>query len=194
MTSRTAASLNSGENFLRLLGTIHSDLFTPFYWGPLSGMNRAPQRPSGLLRCPPEVTLAPVNAVWVRVEAFGIAEMRLDAVSATYSVLPWRPRVSPVGPTTRAAGSVCSAKPDPITTGRDATGRLSSPRGRRNRIRTTVPRLTTAPPAATVPFRTLVTNRSAVLPFSDAVMSQGPLMALPVMVSRTRPRDHHRQG
>ena len=34
MTSRTAASLNSGEYLPRLLDTIPSDLFTPIYLGP----------------------------------------------------------------------------------------------------------------------------------------------------------------
>src|SRR5580658_4395585 len=52
---------------------------------------------------------------------------------------------------------------------------------------TTVPSSTVLPPAATVPFSTLVTKSSAVLPNSAAVMSQGPLMLLPVNVSRTWP-------
>src|ERR1700733_2627241 len=52
---------------------------------------------------------------------------------------------------------------------------------------TTVPSSTALPAAATVPFSTLVTNSSAVLPKSAAVMSQGPLMLLPVNVSRTWP-------
>ena len=43
MISRTAASLDSGENLLRVLATFVSDLFTPFYWGSLSGRNKAPQ-------------------------------------------------------------------------------------------------------------------------------------------------------
>src|SRR5664279_2082228 len=60
MTSRTATSLNSGENFPRLLGTIHSDLFTPFYWGPLSGMNKAPHFRQ--LRVDPLTQVLDVNA------------------------------------------------------------------------------------------------------------------------------------
>ena len=55
------------------------------------------------------------------------------------------------------------------------------------KIRTTVPWCTVAPLAATVPFSTLVTNRSATPPKSAAVMSHGPLMSPPANVSRTWP-------
>ena len=61
----------------------------------------------------------------------------------------------------------------------------SRPGGMTSRIRTTVPRCTVAPFAATVPFSTLVTNRSATRPKSAEVMSQGPLMPRPANVSRT---------
>src|SRR5215831_20105672 len=54
-------------------------------------------------------------------------------------------------------------------------------------MRTTVPPLTTFGLAATVPFSTLDTNRSAVAPASAAVMSQGPLIAPPDNVSTTVP-------
>jgi hypothetical protein len=43
-------------------------------------------------------------------------------------------------------------------------------------IRSTVPFETTLPLAATVPFRTFVTNNTAPLPISSAVISQGPFM------------------
>ena len=53
--------------------------------------------------------------------------------------------------------------------------------------RSTVPPNTTWPLAATVPFRTLVTNSTAWLPRSRLPMSQGPLMPPPRKVSRTWP-------
>ena len=51
-----------------------------------------------------------------------------------------------------------------------------------------MPRLTLAPPAATVPLRALETYRSALAPWSFAVMSHGPLISLFAIVSRARPR------
>src|SRR5215467_9741309 len=54
-------------------------------------------------------------------------------------------------------------------------------------ILTTVPSLTVFGLAATVPLRTFVTNRSAVLPLSSAVMSHGPLTSGPVIVSTGLP-------
>ena len=50
-----------------------------------------------------------------------------------------------------------------------------------------MPRCTTRPPAATVPFSTLVTNSFATEPLLSAVASHGPLMPWPAMVSRTWP-------
>ena len=54
-------------------------------------------------------------------------------------------------------------------------------------IRTTVPLSTSFGLAATVPFKTLVTNRTAELPLSTAVISQGPLIEEPAKVSTTLP-------
>ena len=87
---------------------------------------------------------------------------RFCTVSATYRV-PARLSPTPVGPRTNAAALVCSAKPEPILV-------LATTRGgrwpkSRSRSLTTVPRCTTLPPAATVPFSTLVTNTSAVRPY-----------------------------
>src|SRR5215469_12743811 len=56
-------------------------------------------------------------------------------------------------------------------------------------IRTTVPPLTTFGLAATVPLRTLVTNSVAVLPASSAVISHGPLMGAPEIVSTALPEE-----
>ncbi len=111
-----------------------------------------------------------------------MAAIRFATVSATYSV-PFRPRPTPVGPMTSAAGSRCSAKPDPIRSDLRMNG--SRPDGTIRSSRMTVPRCTILPLAATVPFSTLVTNRAATRPKSAEVMSQGPLMPWPVNVSRT---------
>src|SRR4029077_14919 len=91
---------------------------------------------------------------------------------------------TPVGPITSAAGSVRSAKPDPITV---IDCKKGSGWVRASVNRATVPLCTTLSPDATVPFKTLVTNRSAMLPASRAVMSQGPLMSEPKNVSTTLP-------
>src|SRR5215469_17383623 len=60
------------------------------------------------------------------------------------------------------------------------------PRSRRTN-RSTVPRFTVAPPAATVPFSTLLTNSAASEPELTVAMSHGPLMPWPAMVSATWP-------
>src|SRR5262249_15395051 len=51
----------------------------------------------------------------------------------------------------------------------------------------TVPRRTTLPFAATVPFKTFVTNRAADRPWLTAVASHGPLIPRPLKVVRTDP-------
>src|SRR5215472_2042443 len=86
---------------------------------------------------------------------------------------------------TRAAGSVRCEKPDPILVVLTSCGGWEPPiiRSRRS----TVPLWTTMPPAALVPFSTLVTNSCAVGPLLTEVISQGPLMPLPANVSRTWP-------
>src|SRR5262249_28366461 len=105
-------------------------------------------------------------------------------LSATNN-LPCTPRPRPVGPTTSAAGSVCSPNPDPITVCLTSSGGLPP---RSTRIsRSTVPMFTVAPPAATVPFSTLLTNSTATLPALMVAMSQGPLMPWPAMVLATCP-------
>ena len=55
-------------------------------------------------------------------------------------------------------------------------------------MRTTVPRFTVAPPAATVPFSTFATKSVAPSPRSTVVMSHGPLIDPPASVSTARPR------
>src|SRR5438105_10201367 len=52
----------------------------------------------------------------------------------------------------------------------------------------TVPLFTTFGLAATVPFKTLVTNSAAVSPPSKAVISHGPLICEPAKVSTTLPQ------
>src|SRR5471032_2203369 len=54
-------------------------------------------------------------------------------------------------------------------------------------MRTTVPPYTVAPPAATVPFGTFVTNSSAPNGVGTAVMSHGPLIGPPDHGSTTWP-------
>src|ERR1019366_7868325 len=54
-------------------------------------------------------------------------------------------------------------------------------------IRSTLPCETTAPLAATVPFRTLVTNSTAAVPISTAVISHGPLIPYPERVATGLP-------
>src|SRR6202167_2486581 len=80
---------------------------------------------------------------------------------------------------------VCCENPEPIlVTARSFGGLFQYVR---TSSRSTVPLFTTAPFAATVPFSTLVTNRSASRPLPRAAMSHGPLMPWPEMVSRTVP-------
>src|SRR5215468_4737848 len=141
-------------------------------------------RPNGVLSAPFLVTTLPVPALVARTSAAGIAVILFPTLSATNSV-PWELRPRPVGPTTRAAGSVCSPNPDPTTVCAASSGGLP-PRSRRVR-RSTVPWLTVAPPAATVPLRTLLTNSAASEPPLTVAMSQGPLMPCPAMVSATCP-------
>src|SRR5215471_13238815 len=86
---------------------------------------------------------------------------------------------------TRAAGSVRCGKPEPILVVLISCGGRE-PAAIRSRRRT-VPLCTTMPPAALVPFSTLVTNSCEAGPRLTEVMSQGPLMPLPANVSRTRP-------
>src|SRR5215831_157337 len=86
---------------------------------------------------------------------------------------------------TRAAGSVRCGKPEPILVVLISCGGREPPAIRSRRR--TVPLCTTMPPAALVPFSTLVTNSCANGPRLTEVMSQGPLMPLPANVSRTRP-------
>src|ERR1035437_4940318 len=142
--------------------------------------------PSGSFSGPPEVSvIPPAPSALVRVSASGIAAIRFPSESETYSV-PFVSRPTPVGPTTSALGSVCSANPVPITVLEITCGFESWPID--NTILTTVPSWTTAPLAATVPLSTLVTNRTArLLPSRTAVMSQGPLMSPPVIVPTTCP-------
>ena len=107
----------------------------------------------------------------------------LSSVSATYRV-PLKPRPTPVGPMTRAAGSVRAGKPDPIRL-------LASTRGVLQGALVMMSR-STVPPLGLVcwprmPPSTLVTNSSAKLPRSRAVMSHGPSMPWPVIVFRTWP-------
>src|SRR5579862_9561694 len=118
--------------------------------------------------------------------------MRLFRLSATYSVLWFLPRVTPVGPITSAAGSVRSENPEPMTVSDSTDG--APPDGETSRsTRTTVPSLTTLPPAATVPLSTFVTNRDARLGWplfpvsSKTVISHGPLIWASVIVSATLP-------
>src|SRR5215471_3780751 len=86
---------------------------------------------------------------------------------------------------TRAAGSVRCGKPEPILVVLISRGGPEPPAIRSRRR--TVPLCTTMPPAALVPFSTLVTNSCEAGPRLTEVMSQGPLMPLPANVSRTRP-------
>ena len=74
-------------------------------------------------------------------------------------------------------------KPEPIVVMLFTAGGWLPYRARFSR--STVPWCTTLPLALTVPLSTLVTNRSAMLPKLAEVMSHGPLMPLPEMVSRT---------
>src|SRR5580692_11221536 len=84
-----------------------------------------------------------------------------------------------------AAALVCSASPDAIVTTFVSCGGVPPAVDRVSRR--TVPRWTTPPAAATVPLRTLVTNRSDREPELTAVASHGPLMPWPAIVSRTWP-------
>src|SRR5581483_4038131 len=118
---------------------------------------------------------APLNLV-VRVMADGIAAILLATAPATYRV--------PFGPTTSAAGSVRSLKPPAITLF-EVTVKL--PPLVCTPMRTTVPRCTIFPAAATVPLRTLVTNRVNLFPLPTAVMSHGPLISPPLSVLTTLP-------
>ena len=144
----------------------------------------ATARPSGPFRCCPRETVKPRPALEPRKVASGIPATRFASVSATYRT-PSEPRPTPVGPMTRAAVFSCSAKPDPIVVLNWIHGRPD--RGIWTTSRSTVPPKTVPPFAATVPFRTLVTNRTAWLPRSREAMSQGPLMPWPANVSRTCP-------
>ncbi len=142
--------------------------------------------PSGSLSAPPlETVWPPPPTALVRVSAPGTAAIRLPLESATYRTPP-APRPTPVGPTISAFGSVCSAKPVAITVFEVTLG--TPPGVMLSASRTTVPRWTTLPLAATVPLSTFVTNRVAWLPWSTAVMSHGPLMSAAVYVATTRPR------
>src|SRR5580704_3294686 len=86
---------------------------------------------------------------------------------------------------TNADALVCSENPEPIVVTARSFGGLFQ--YVRTSSRSTVPLLTTAPFAATVPCSTLVTNRSAFRPWRRAAMSHGPLMPWPEIVSRTVP-------
>ena len=66
------------------------------------------------LRMGVEAGVLALNAESERELAFAMAAIRLSTLSAMYSVSSL-PRPTPVGPTTRAAGSVRSPKPLPIT-------------------------------------------------------------------------------
>src|ERR1700733_3510967 len=149
--------------------------------------------PSGALRSPPADTVsAPFRAGNSRKDASGIAAIRLPWVSATYNV-PSGANATPVGPITSALGSVRSGKPVAITSSSSTNGR--TPGMVSSWIRTTVPPSTTFPgtpgppvSAATVPFSTLVTYSVVKKPWSTAVMSHGPLIGPPAIVSTTWPR------
>src|ERR1022692_382195 len=141
-------------------------------------------RPSGSFRVGLLDTVTPIPALEVRLAALGIAAIRLSRLSATYSV-PVADSPSPVGPMTSAAGSVLSGNPEPIVVMDTTDGMLVCERARL--MRTTVPSSTRLPLPATVSLSTLVTNRSAVVSMSNAVISQGPLMRLLKIVSTTVP-------
>src|ERR1035441_2956554 len=86
---------------------------------------------------------------------------------------------------TSAAELSSSGKPEAMT---DLANVLGTPAaGVKRRALATVPWLTTEPPAATVPLRTLVKNNSVMGPALTEVMSHGPLMAPPEKVSTTCP-------
>ena len=142
----------------------------------------ATTRPSGPLSWWPTETVKPRPALKPRKIASGMPATRFASVSATYRV-PFGPRPTPVGPMTRAEEFSVSGKPDPIVVLNWIHGRPD--RGIWTTRRSTVPPKTVPPFAATVPFRTLVTNRTAWLPRSREAMSQGPLMPWPANVSRT---------
>src|SRR5262249_16508979 len=142
-------------------------------------------RPSGVLSAPPDVIFVPVPALLGRRTAPGIALMALARLLAPYS-LPVGAGPRPVGPITIAAGSVRCGKPEPILVILRSRGGIAPPTTRfRRRI---VPLCTTMPPAAFVPFSTLLTNGSVSGPLLAAAMSQGPLMPSPENGSRTWPR------
>src|SRR3984957_13976407 len=86
---------------------------------------------------------------------------------------------------TSAAELSSSGKPEALT---DVASSLGAPGGgvKRSAL-ATVPWLTTVPPAATVPLRTLAKNNSVMGPALTEVMSHGPLMAPPEKVSTTWP-------
>ena len=90
-----------------------------------------------------------------------------------------------MGPTTNAAGSVRSAKPDPILVTLLMDGGL--PRLNPRSSLSTVLRWTILPFAATVPLSTLVTNSAADRPTPTAVASRGPLMPWPLKTFLTVP-------
>src|ERR1017187_3596589 len=86
---------------------------------------------------------------------------------------------------TSAAALSSSGKPEAMT---DVANILGGPAaGAKRSALTTVPWLTTEPPAATVPLSTLVKNNSVMGPAQTEVMSHGPLMAPPEKVSTTCP-------
>src|SRR6266699_2138985 len=141
-------------------------------------------RPSGALSPPPEVSTRPVPAEVCLSTASGIRVIRFLPVSATYR-LPLRPTPSPVGPTTNAEGSVRSEKPEPTLVTLRIAGGFPRPNARSSRR--TVPRCTTAPCAATVPFSTLATKSAADRLAATTVASHGPLMPWPRKIFRTLP-------
>jgi hypothetical protein len=120
----------------------------------------------------------------VLVTALGIAAMRFWRVSVTKRVLPSAPKPKPVGPITNAAGSVRSPNELAMVVNDVAAGVAPV---RDSSMRNMLPCETTAPLAATVPFRTLATNSTAVVPISSAVISHGPLMPLPEIVATGAP-------
>src|SRR5579859_3706705 len=158
-------------------------------------------RPSGSLRLPPELSVMPTPADVVRFAASGISAMRLFKLYATYSARcePSLPlgqssssaleqlalNATPVGPITRAAGSVRDGNPEPITVMDSMEGMCASETSKL--MRRTVPVRTTLPLAATVPFSTFVTKSFATGLPSSTFMSHGPLIDDPKNVSTGLP-------
>ena len=143
----------------------------------------ATMRPSGTFSLPPELTTMPVPALLCRITAFGIALIRLARLFATYSVpLRLSPTPGRADHQRRGVGALREARADLG----DALhrGRLAAVPGQ-------------GQPEHGAPVHDLAVGRDGAVehvgheqlgdmwPKLTEVMSHGPLMPLPEMVSRT---------